>query len=160
MSVLNNIKGNIHMSQEQWEIPLRERVAVIEADQRQMKDAIYEIKDAVVGIRTTLETVVRMEEKALTLAENDLRLGRDIENEINNRKEQAVSYGERIGALEKDVSMIKTKTELNSHGRTMFERILVPVMAGIISATVALAGSYAIRDQATQPNVNISTTQE
>lgn len=135
------------VEREQWEIPLRERLAVVEADQKQMKDAIFEIKDAVVGIRSTLETVVRLEEKTLNLAQNDNRLERNIEEEKINRRTQAESYGKRLGDLEEDMSTLKTSTELNSHGRSMFEKILIPVIAGIFGSGLTLFGSYMIRDQ-------------
>lgn len=137
------------------ERPLNERVAIVEADNASMKSAVFEIKDAIVAIRSTLDTVVRIEERSVTLATNDARLSDRIDAERRERLKSCSDLGTRIGDQEKKTQALESQTNINSHGRSLFEKVMVPVVAAILGSiiTVGLASLAINRSESLQTNI-------
>lgn len=133
------------MSDEKFIPPLNERVAVVEAETRELKNVVVEIKDAIVAIRSTLETVVRVEEKTYNLSAANIRLAEDIAIERKERKSLQSNFNNKISNIEKDVSEIKSHTDINTHGRKITERIMIPIIAALLAASLAIGGNYMIR---------------
>ena len=135
--------------------PLNERVAIVEADTASMKSAVFEIKDAIVAIRSTLETVVRIEERAVALALTDARLGDQLDGERRERLASSTALGQRIGCVEKKTQALESQTNINSHGRTLFEKVMVPVVAAILGSiiTIGLASLAINRSESFQTNI-------
>ena len=86
-------------------VPLNERMAVVEAQVASMISAVIEIKDAVVGIRSTLQEVARLDERLVNVAEAQRELRRALEAERDNRIRADHAMDERIKLLENTVPL-------------------------------------------------------
>jgi hypothetical protein len=85
------------------EVPLNERMAVVEAQVVAVSGAVVEIKDAVVAIRGTLDHVARIDERLVTVAEQNRELRRSLEAERDNRVKCDQALDSRVHALEQSV---------------------------------------------------------
>lgn len=125
------------------EMEVRERLATAEATLRAHGELLRGINDNVSGINASLHSLTRLEERAEAHREQQAAMQAYIADEIQNRKAQAESYGERLGAIEAVLNGIGVKTELNSKGRDIFEKWfpagVALIAAPLISYFVATA---------------------
>ena len=91
------------MSAPRWEMPMPERLALLEAEHANIRTAVVEIKDAVVSINATLNQVARLEERYVGLAEASQDLRRSLECERANRAAADKDLDDRIRQLEQPV---------------------------------------------------------
>lgn len=85
------------------DMPLNERMAVAESQIAAALAAVTEIKNAVVAIRGTLEHVARIDERLVTVAENNRELRRALEVELKNRVAADLDLDRRVKELEQSV---------------------------------------------------------
>jgi len=89
--------------------PLAERLAVVEAQVSAVSSAVVEIKDAVVGIRSTLEHVARLDERIITVIEAQREIRRSLEIEREKRLSGDATVSKRVESLEKTVPVSESK---------------------------------------------------
>lgn len=126
---------------------LRERVAVAEATLRSHQDLLKEVRDAVLGINTSLHILTRLEERVIKHQEADEDLKQRLQYEREERSQQAQAFGERIGNLEILLGEVNNQTTLNSHGRNLMERLLTPTGAAIASGLIVALVSWLVFTQ-------------
>jgi hypothetical protein len=119
---------------------LRERIAVAEATLKSHADILKEMRDAVVGINTTLHTLTRLEERVIAFQRQHDNTQTLIKQEVTNREKQAESYGRRLGDIETVLNTVGTDTTMNNHGRELIERWF----PAAVSVIIASATSYFI----------------
>lgn len=95
-------------------VPLNERMAVVESQVASVSNAVLEIKEAVVAIRGTLEHVARIDERLVTVAEQNRELRKSLEAERDNRVRADLGLDDRIKTLEQSVPL--NSMRLNAFG--------------------------------------------
>lgn len=85
------------------DVPVNERLAVAEAQVATMGAAVVEIRDAIVGIRATLEHVARLDERISHATDSTRDLRRSLEAERDNRQTADTALSERLAAVERAI---------------------------------------------------------
>ena len=124
------------MTERRWEMPMPERLALLEAQHSNIRAAVVEIKDAVVSINATLNQVARLEERYVGLAEASQDLRRSLEAERANRADADKALDDRIRSLEQPV-------QLNTHRMAAAGAWLTRIGTGAILILIGvLAGKF------------------
>lgn len=123
-------------------LPTNERVAILEAETRNTKEVIREIRDAIVGINSTLRDVVRLEQRQTEIHENMNRMHRAVEQERNARiKGDQNEASERISGdhkLGERVNVLESEGGKNNYVRGWLERLAVPFVSAALAAATAV----------------------
>lgn len=119
-------------------LPTNERVAILEAEGRNARRMLAEIKDAVVAINLTLRDVVRIEQRQADTyaAVERLHKGLEAERELRSKGDE-VERAERIeaiGAVNSKIARIESSTQTNTYARGWLERLAVPLATAVITA--------------------------
>ena len=112
------------------EVPINERLAVVEAQVASVSSAVLEIKDAVVGIRSTLEHVARIDERLVTVVEGHRELRRSLEAERENRQRADTTLDDRLAILERDAPLHSWRLDTAGHWLLYVGAGLVLMAAG------------------------------
>lgn len=112
-----------------------ERLASLEAKADFYDKVIKQNADSLERLSESVRQLVALEERHQALD----RRHEGLRNEfIETRKDQY----ERLKRTEDIIQLLNTNTELNSHGRDIWERFLIPAIGGISSGIVVAGTIY------------------
>ena len=114
--------------------PPCDKLSQVEAESRVLKEAVIELKNAVVKIQETLVLIGRIEERVTHVKKESHDTKSLVFTERAERQASIMGIGERVGTLEDKLSSVHVDTKINSHGRFVFERVLIPILASALTA--------------------------
>lgn len=118
---------------------LRERVAVTEATVRSHGEMLEEMKDAVKGINSSLHTLTRLEERAVSAQEMNSATRQMIVEEKTACEKRTGIAQKKLESLEAILTDQVVSTSVNSHGRTFWEKTTLPMIAAVLGPILAVA---------------------
>lgn len=117
-----------------------ERLAKLEGKTEAYDKMFVKMTDTLDSINQALQKLIALEQQHQALDQRHIQLREDF-------AASAKHQGERLGKMEDRMQSLDQKTVLNSHGRSMWERILVPIMASTASGLVVAFAVYMFLQQ-------------
>lgn len=109
-----------------------ERITRLEGKSEAYDRILQQNADTLQKVSCSLRQLVALEEKHQALD----RRHELLRHEFNKLKDKEDSRKQEVDHI---ISSIQTATDINSHGRSMWEKVITPAVAGVVSGlTVAL----------------------
>lgn len=113
-----------------------ERITKLEAKAEAYDRILQQNADTLAKVSCSLRQLVALEERHQALD----RRHELLRHEFNKMKDKEDSRKQEVDHI---ISSIQTATDINSHGRSMWEKVITPAVAGVVSGlTVALVIAF------------------
>lgn len=115
-----------------------ERIAKVEAILQRMQEELDRHYKELKELHVVFVRITSHSEKLKNLKKQTAYILSLVQREQEERLVHSRAVGKRVGDIEAKMQVISDQTVINSHGRSMIEKVAIPIIAGIAGSIATI----------------------